>query len=102
MDTASSMMVLGGLVVLATAPWFIARARRLDAEPQPASPAPGDPTTVEGVLSAEEALAHHMYGQAVGWDPTAMADYDASPAVQALWRQEARYKLEDRLRPRIR
>lgn len=98
MTTLQSIAIFLSLVALAFAPMALAAARRRDSEPQPASPAPADPTTVEGVLSARDAVAHHLYGEAVGWDPVAMADYDDSALLQATWKAEADRKLDKSIR----
>lgn len=87
--TLQSLCVLLVLLALAFSPIVYLWARRRDADPQPASPAPADPTQVPGVMSPREAVAHHLYGQAVGWAPQAMADYDASPVLQGTWLIEA-------------
>lgn len=93
LDTLQSMMFLLILLALAFSPRVYAWARRMDNEPQPASPAPADPTVVPGVMSPRQAVAHHLYGEAVGWAPGAMLDYDASPLVQATWLDEADRRL---------
>lgn len=89
MNQTQSIIILLMLLVLAAFPAVLQWARERDAQPQPASPAPVDPLAVEGILSPRQAVAHHLYGQAVGWAPDAMADYDASPQVQATWLAEA-------------
>lgn len=101
MGTVQSLLVLLVLVALAFSPVVWLWARRRDSEPQGRT-APADPTTVPGVMGPREAVAHHLYGQAVGWEPTAMADYDASPGLQRVWLVEAELKMQRRNRLRLR
>lgn len=101
MSTVQSLLVYGTLLALAFSPVVYLWARRRDNEPQPARPAPADPTSVPGVLTPREAVAHYLYGHAVGWEHQAMVDYDNSPRVQATWLAEADRKMQrDRLRIR--
>lgn len=93
LQQAQTIVFLLILLALACAPAVWRWARRRDAEPQPASPAPADPTRVPGVLTPREAVAHHLYGQAVGWERQAMADYDNSLELQNTWWREADRKL---------
>lgn len=94
MHQAQSLLIMLALVALAFSPWVFMRARRRDAAPQPASPPPADPTTVEGILSPRQAVARHLYGEAVGWMPYAMADYDGGNAeLEATWLAEADRRL---------
>lgn len=92
MSQLQSIVLLLVLVALAYSPLVWLWARRRDAAPQPASPAP-DPLTVEGIMSPRQAVARHLYGEAVGWAPVAMADYDDSLPLQAMWEAEAGYRL---------
>lgn len=101
MEQTQSILVLLALVALAFSPMAYRWARRLDTDPQPASPAPGDPTKVPGVLSPREAVARHLYGQAVGWQWEAMDDYDTHPALRDTWLAEADRKLHPAGRLRI-
>lgn len=73
MGQLQSIVALLSLVVLAAGPGVLAHARRKDA----------------GLMSGREAVARHLYGQAVAWDATAMDEYDGSALVQATWLAEA-------------
>lgn len=90
MEQSQSIAILLSLLALAAAPGVLMWARRRDAEPQPN---PHPTPLPEGMLTGRQAVAHHLYGQAVGWAPDAMADYDASPQVQATWLREADIRL---------
>jgi len=92
MSQLQSLLALLILLALCAAPAVWRWAQRRDAAPQPASPAP-DPLTVEGIMSPRQAVARHLYGQVVGWSPGAMADYDDSLPLQAMWEAEAGYRL---------
>jgi hypothetical protein len=75
------------IVALAFAPGVYFRARRKDrSEP------------LSSLLPAPEALARHLYGEAVGWSREAMEDYDHSKLLQAEWRREADLRLRYRIR----
>lgn len=93
MTQTQSILILAMLLVLAGFPWALRWARRRDAAAQPAHPAP-DPLTVEGIMSPRQAVARHLYGEAVGWNRHAMADYDGgNAALQATWLAEADRRL---------
>jgi len=93
MSQMQSILALFILLALAAAPAVWRWARRRDAAPQPASPAP-DPLTVEGIMSPRQSLARHLYGEAVGWSRYAMADYDGGNAeLEATWLAEADRRL---------
>ena len=94
MNQTQSILALFILLALAAAPAVWRWARDRDAEPQPASPAPIDPLTVDGIMSPRRSLARHLYGEAVGWNRHAMADYDGGNAeLEATWLAEADRRL---------
>lgn len=82
-----SIAIFLGIVALAFAPMALYFARRIDQK--------REATTAEFV-PLEVGVARHMYGEAVGHEPGAMQDYDESPQLQALWQNEAGYKLSGR------
>lgn len=94
MNQTQSIIILLMLTALAFFPLALQWARDRDNAPQPADPPPVDPTAVEGIMTPRQAVARHLYGQAVGWAPDAMLDYDLGNAeLEATWLAEADRRL---------
>lgn len=94
MESLQSLVFLFILVALAFSPMVVVYYRRKD--DQARRPRFEDGDNVPPRLRIRAVVGRRMYGNAVGWRRVAMEEYDASPAVQALWENEARYKLEGR------
>lgn len=58
--------------------------------PRRRSPRPG----MDHVLTAREAVARHLFGEAVHWGTLDMLDYDNSGALQAAWLVVADRRIE--------
>jgi len=91
MNQVQSIIVLLMLIALAFFPMALRWARRRDREEPTSEP-------LSSVLPAPEALARHLYGEAVGWSREALEDYDHSELLQSEWRREAGFRLRRRRR----
>lgn len=91
MNQAQTIIVLFMLIALAFFPMALRSARRRDREEPTSEP-------LSSVLPAREALARHLYGEAVGWSGEALEDYDHSPLLQSEWRREAELRIRRRRR----
>lgn len=90
---AQSLVILLVLIAISFSPMIVLWAVRREAEDASSPP-------LSSVLPAREALARHLYGQAVGWDGEALEDYDHSPLVRRTWLREADRKIRRRGRRR--
>jgi hypothetical protein len=82
MSPLQSVIAFLILLALSFSPIVWLWALKRDNEEKSAEP-------LSSVLPALDAAARHLYGEAVGWSPRAMEDYDYSPKLQDHWRREA-------------
>lgn len=90
MEALQNVMIMLALLALALAPavWQAARQKdRAEAE------VPLQAGELPVVMSAEQALARHLYGEAYGWGTLDMLNYDRLPFVREPWERVARGKI---------
>lgn len=90
MEPIQGVVIMLALLTLALAPAAVQRARQRDR----AAKFPVTAGELPVVMSAEQALARHMYGEAYGWSKLDLLEYDHLPFVREPWERSAQARLE--------
>lgn len=89
-----SIVILLVLVALAAAPWFVRKALETDERERKRVQGIREAGRLPDLLSPVQAAARAMYGEAYGWVPWMMDNYDHSPEVRELWERAAELRIK--------